>query len=150
MFGVVVCIFMVCWAPYHLYFILVFHNPSLTKEPYIAHIYLFFFWLAMANSCVNPIIYYWMNARFRAYFNQAFCCLPSLMKMLKQQANMSVTKAVPKTGCPHSHSCPVQLNMKYKHPTIPTILTRDSSTNTDHTSLLSLGISTTTVQEVLF
>ena len=23
-----------------------------------------FYWLAMANSCVNPIIYYWMNARW--------------------------------------------------------------------------------------
>ena len=22
-----------------------------------------FYWLAMANTCVNPIIYYWMNAR---------------------------------------------------------------------------------------
>ena len=27
MFGVVVCIFMVCWAPYHLYFIIVFTIP---------------------------------------------------------------------------------------------------------------------------
>ena len=146
MFGVVVCIFMVCWAPYHLYFILVFQYPSLTKEPYIAHIYLFFFWLAMANSCVNPIIYYWMNTRFRAYFNQAFCCLPSLLKMV---TSISVTKAVPNTGFPHCHSCPAQLDRKYKHPTIPTILKRDNSTNTDNTSLLSLAITTTTIKEVL-
>jgi hypothetical protein len=27
------------------------------------HMYLGFYWLAMANSCVNPFIYYWMNKR---------------------------------------------------------------------------------------
>ena len=27
------------------------------------HMYLLFYWLAMANSCVNPIVYYWMNKR---------------------------------------------------------------------------------------
>ena len=65
MFAVVVTIFMVCWAPYHMYFIYSYHNPNITKIPYISHIYLAFYWLAMSNTCVNPIIYYWMNRRFR-------------------------------------------------------------------------------------
>ena len=82
MCAVVISIFMVCWAPYHIYFILVYHLPSITRYQHIGlrqtrfihsiffsistfqgHVYLFFFWLAMSNSCVNPIIYYWMNAR---------------------------------------------------------------------------------------
>ena len=29
--------------------------------------YLSFYWLAMANSCVNPIVYYWMNKRYSKY-----------------------------------------------------------------------------------
>ena len=31
---------------------------------YTPNMYLAFYWLAMANSCVNPIIYYWMNKRW--------------------------------------------------------------------------------------
>ena len=41
---------------------------------YTQHMYLLFYWLAMSNSCVNPLVYYWMNRRFRDYFNQALCC----------------------------------------------------------------------------
>ena len=76
MFAVVVTIFMVCWAPYHIYFIYSYHDPSIIKIPYINHIYLGFYWLAMSNTCVNPIIYYWMNNRFRAYFNTILFCIP--------------------------------------------------------------------------
>ena len=76
MFAVVVWIFMVCWAPYHIYFIYSYHNPQITRISYISHVYLAFYWLAMATTCVNPIIYYWMNKRFRAYFNMIFFFLP--------------------------------------------------------------------------
>ena len=76
MFAVMVTIFMVCWAPYHIYFIYSYHDPNITKIPYINHIYLGFYWLAMSNTCVNPIIYYWMNNRFRAYFNTILFCIP--------------------------------------------------------------------------
>ena len=34
---------------------------------YTPNMYLAFYWLAMANSCVNPIIYYWMNKRYSKY-----------------------------------------------------------------------------------
>ena len=57
MFAVVVWIFMVCWAPYHIYFIYSYHNPQITRISYISHVYLAFYWLAMATTCVNPIIY---------------------------------------------------------------------------------------------
>ena len=80
MFAFVVLIFMVCWAPYHIYFIYSYHHPSIARKAYIGHIFLFFYWLAMSNTCVNPIIYYVMNVRFRAYFNQVLCCIPSYLK----------------------------------------------------------------------
>ena len=63
MFIVVVIIFAVCWFPYHAYFIYTYHHTSLLKKPFIQHVYLGFYWLAMANSVFNPLIYYWMNAR---------------------------------------------------------------------------------------
>ena len=31
MFAVVISIFVVCWAPYHVYFILVFHAPAIRQ-----------------------------------------------------------------------------------------------------------------------
>lgn len=86
MFAFVVVIFMVCWAPYHIYFIFSYHYPSIMRTSYIGHIYLSFYWLAMSNTCVNPIIYYYMNQRFRTYFNQVLCCVPNyISKTAKTQ-----------------------------------------------------------------
>jgi len=74
MFGCVITIFCVCWLPYHAYFIYSYYDPAIMGKWYTPNMYLAFYWLAMANSCVNTIIYYWMNKRFRAYFNQILCC----------------------------------------------------------------------------
>ena len=38
-------------------------HTCMFRKPYIRNVFLFFYWLAMANSCVNPLIYYWMNVR---------------------------------------------------------------------------------------
>lgn len=63
MFIVIVVIFAVCWLPYHAYFIYTHHDKAVTYARYVRHLYLAFYWLAMANAMVNPLIYYWMNAR---------------------------------------------------------------------------------------
>ncbi|XP_059088524.1 tachykinin-like peptides receptor 86C [Tigriopus californicus] len=68
MFFTVVVLFGLCWFPYHFYFLYTFHDKSIISRPNIQHVYLTFYWLAMANSMINPIIYYLMNARFRYYF----------------------------------------------------------------------------------
>merc|ERR1712018_269755 len=65
MFIAVVIIFAICWLPYHMYFIVTYHYVDITKMPLIQHVYLGFYWLAMANSMINPCVYYWMNSRFR-------------------------------------------------------------------------------------
>ncbi|XP_053604017.1 tachykinin-like peptides receptor 86C isoform X2 [Plodia interpunctella] len=74
MFILVIVIFGICWLPYHTYFIYTHFNPSILYMKYIQHVYLAFYWLAMANAMVNPIIYYWMNAKFRTYFRTAILC----------------------------------------------------------------------------
>ncbi|KAL3278805.1 hypothetical protein HHI36_016328 [Cryptolaemus montrouzieri] len=76
MMMVVVIIFAVCWLPYHLYFIVTSYFPEITNAPYIQETYLAIYWLAMSNSMYNPMIYCWMNARFRRGFKQFFSCLP--------------------------------------------------------------------------
>ncbi|XP_011069322.1 PREDICTED: tachykinin-like peptides receptor 86C [Acromyrmex echinatior] len=73
MFIIVVTIFAVCWLPYQGFFIFVYHHRHFAESSYVQHVYLSFYWLAMSNSMVNPIIYYWMNNRFRVYFELVIC-----------------------------------------------------------------------------
>ena len=82
MFVVIISVFGICWLPYHVYFLYSYHKPEIMKSPNIKNIYLTFYWLAMANCAVNPIvseykvitenyllkffllqIYYWMGNR---------------------------------------------------------------------------------------
>ncbi|XP_034829950.1 tachykinin-like peptides receptor 99D isoform X1 [Maniola hyperantus] len=71
---VVVSIFAVCWLPFHVYFVVTSYYPSVVNYPYIQEIYLAIYWLAMSNSMYNPIIYCWMNSKFRRGFKQFFWC----------------------------------------------------------------------------
>ncbi|XP_014211867.1 tachykinin-like peptides receptor 99D [Copidosoma floridanum] len=73
---VVVLIFTVCWLPFHAYFIVTSILPEVTDKAYIQEVYLGIYWLAMSNSMYNPIIYCWMNSRFRQGFAQFFSWLP--------------------------------------------------------------------------
>ncbi|XP_026209488.1 tachykinin receptor 1b [Anabas testudineus] len=71
---VVVCTFAVCWLPYHIYFLLHQFFPDLFEQRYIQQVYLAVMWLAMSSTMYNPIIYYCLNSKFRAGFQQVFCC----------------------------------------------------------------------------
>ena len=62
MFTVVLIVFGVCWLPYHAYFIYNYYS-DIASETYTQHVFLAFFWLVMANSALNPIIYFLMNAK---------------------------------------------------------------------------------------
>ncbi|XP_071446338.1 tachykinin-like peptides receptor 86C [Hetaerina americana] len=55
--------FGVCWLPYHSYFLYVFHHQRAAGASQAQNIYLGFYWLAMANAALNPLIYYCMNDR---------------------------------------------------------------------------------------
>ncbi len=39
MFGVVISIFMVCWLPYHVYFIFTYYQPQFLHKSYTGHYY---------------------------------------------------------------------------------------------------------------
>ena len=65
MFVIVISVFGLCWLPYHAYFLYTYHNPTVARWPATKHVYLGIYWLAMSNTTVNPIIYYWMNVRYR-------------------------------------------------------------------------------------
>ncbi|XP_071443044.1 tachykinin-like peptides receptor 99D [Hetaerina americana] len=73
---VVVSIFAICWLPFHVYFIVSSLFPQINNSSYIQEVFLAIYWLAMSNSMYNPIIYCWMNSRFRRGFKQFFSCCP--------------------------------------------------------------------------
>ncbi|XP_022919260.1 tachykinin-like peptides receptor 86C [Onthophagus taurus] len=73
MFIFIVTVFCVCWLPYHSYFIYTHIDREVVYSKYVQHVYLGFYWFAMANAMVNPLIYYWMNARFRQYYTIVLC-----------------------------------------------------------------------------
>nr|XP_053636422.1 tachykinin-like peptides receptor 99D isoform X1 [Cherax quadricarinatus] len=69
---VVVTIFAICWLPYHVYFILSNLMPEIAHTDYIQETFLAIYWLAMSNSMYNPMIYCWLNNRFRNGFKKVF------------------------------------------------------------------------------
>ncbi|KAL7023259.1 hypothetical protein ACKWTF_012541 [Chironomus riparius] len=89
MFVMIVTMFAVFWLPYHLFFIYSYHNISMASASYVQHLYLAFYFLAMSNAGVNPCIYYYMNERFRIYFQQIICCCCRLTVLKSQTRNNS-------------------------------------------------------------
>ncbi|XP_063990471.1 tachykinin-like peptides receptor 99D isoform X2 [Diachasmimorpha longicaudata] len=102
---VVVVIFAVCWLPFHVYFIVTSYLPEITNEPYIQEVFLAIYWLAMSNSMYNPIIYCWMNSRFRRGFAQFFSCCPFVNVTPEPGLSRSeaVTSRYSCTGSPDGH-----------------------------------------------
>ncbi|KAG5313887.1 TLR2 protein, partial [Acromyrmex insinuator] len=103
---VVVVIFAVCWLPFHMYFIVTSYLPEITNEPYIQEVFLGIYWLAMSNSMYNPIIYCWMNTRFRRGFAQFFFWCPWVRVTSEPSLSRSeaVTSRYSCTGSPDMHT----------------------------------------------
>ncbi|CAL4097464.1 unnamed protein product [Meganyctiphanes norvegica] len=78
MMVVVVIIFTVCWLPYHTIFILFNVIPEISHYAHIQEIFLGIYWLAMSNSMYNPMIYCWLNNRFRNGFKRVFSACPCI------------------------------------------------------------------------
>ncbi|KAI5609277.1 tachykinin receptor 3-like [Silurus asotus] len=76
MMVLVVVTFVLCWLPYHIYFIITGLYPNIRKWKYIQQVYLAVMWLAMSSTVYNPIIYCTLNSRFRAGFKRVFRWCP--------------------------------------------------------------------------
>lgn len=56
------------------------HNTELTQWPFIIYVWFIFHWLAMSHCCYNPLIYCYMNARFRIGFLQILYFVPGIRR----------------------------------------------------------------------
>ncbi|XP_075534189.1 tachykinin-like peptides receptor 86C [Dermacentor variabilis] len=95
----VVFLFTVCWLPYHVYFLYVFHHPSVVHSDDIQHVYLAMYWLAMSHAMYNPIVYYFMNHRFNQYFRQCLCCCCTLLPDAPAARSLSATARSSQNNC---------------------------------------------------
>ncbi|XP_052789818.1 RYamide receptor-like [Mya arenaria] len=68
---VMVITYAVCWLPLHVIQLVeeaLSHSDALYSFEHYQFIWTSFHWLAMSYACYNPIVYFWMNKRFRAGF----------------------------------------------------------------------------------
>ncbi|KAI9564743.1 hypothetical protein GHT06_008484 [Daphnia sinensis] len=98
MFTVIVTLFVVCWLPYHGYFVYQFIDDQVISYKYTQHIFLAFYWLAMSNTMINPLVYYYMNTRFREHFRSALCCRgrPPALNSMASTAGSAII--IPRAG----------------------------------------------------
>ncbi|CAB3409745.1 unnamed protein product [Caenorhabditis bovis] len=75
---IVVACFSLCWFPLETYLLLNELKPEINGWKYINLAFFFSHWLAMSNSCLNPIIYGLYNTKYneeyRKIFNQITSC----------------------------------------------------------------------------
>ncbi|XP_035671615.1 QRFP-like peptide receptor [Branchiostoma floridae] len=76
MLCIVVLMFAICWLPIHLFtLILDFKAELIIGNKYMALVlYFSAHWLAMSNSFMNPIVYSFMNDKFRSDLMRLFGC----------------------------------------------------------------------------
>ncbi|XP_060649288.1 RYamide receptor isoform X1 [Drosophila nasuta] len=76
----VVIVFTSCWLPFNILQLLLKANESMDSWKPLPYVFFAFHWLAMSHSCYNPIIYCYMNARFRGGFLQIMYRVPGLRR----------------------------------------------------------------------
>ncbi|XP_042856222.1 uncharacterized protein LOC122242871 [Penaeus japonicus] len=64
----IVIIFLICWVPFYILFVLSAWFPTLFPEWYLT----FSYWMAYINSALNPILYPLSSLEFRAAYKKVF------------------------------------------------------------------------------
>ena len=75
-------------------------NQWLTDYPGFPFLWMALHWLAMSHSCYNPVIYCWMNARFREGFIIALSRFPGVSCFVPDRDSRAFNSSagIPLTG----------------------------------------------------
>lgn len=76
---VIFCViaYALAWLPFNLVIIIGDFYPTIYERANMGHIYMFCHFLSMCHTITNPVIYIWMNNRFRSGFKEVFMMLGS-------------------------------------------------------------------------
>ncbi|XP_048514749.1 RYamide receptor isoform X2 [Athalia rosae] len=80
----VVIVFTICWLPFNVLILALDNDERLHKWLGLPYLWAALHWLSMSHSCYNPVIYCWMNARFRAGFLQSLARVPCIQRILPE------------------------------------------------------------------
>ncbi|EGT51227.1 CBN-TAG-49 protein, partial [Caenorhabditis brenneri] len=69
---IVVACFSLCWFPLETYLLLNELKSEINEWKYINLVFFFSHWLAMSNSCLNPIIYGLYNTKYNEEYRRLF------------------------------------------------------------------------------
>ncbi|KJH45065.1 hypothetical protein DICVIV_08882 [Dictyocaulus viviparus] len=72
MLMIVVACFSLCWFPLETYLLLNEIRPEVNGWKYINVLFFCSHWLAMSNSCLNPIIYGLYNDKYNREYRRVF------------------------------------------------------------------------------
>ncbi|KAK6187139.1 hypothetical protein SNE40_005227 [Patella caerulea] len=93
----VVLLFVGCWSPLIIFEVvaketeLLASDKSLTSKYYLQ-------WLALSSACVNPIIFAFMNEKFRKNFNKILCCRRNQIDPLPKRTTQPINLTLMDTG----------------------------------------------------
>ena len=88
----VVLIYAICWLPLHTITLAQeFDAKMYETKPYMVVVWIVSQWLAMSNSCYNPIVYCWMNATYRRGFRYVLRWCPCI-KYSRQKAGEDLSR----------------------------------------------------------
>ncbi|XP_076243026.1 RYamide receptor [Calliopsis andreniformis] len=79
----VVIVFTICWLPLNILNLIIHNNDALRMWSALPFVWAALHWLAMSHSCYNPVIYCWMNAKYRSSFLTAISRLPGMHRILR-------------------------------------------------------------------
>ncbi|KAJ8935606.1 hypothetical protein NQ318_017344 [Aromia moschata] len=123
--------FTICWLPYFV--VTLYARATGNTSPTLYEV---FFNLAVANSCMNPLIYAWKNKNFR----KAFLCIVKCHKPTSLSSTNFVTNHVPSKknsingicnmACQQEEIVQCELNMEMHTTTISQISNTTNCNNT--------------------
>lgn len=114
----VVGIYTICWLPLHVITILGDTNTSIWNYPYIMYIWVTAHWLAMSSCMYNPLIYWWMNQKFREGYKsllrniKLYCCMRGRDRVNLMMDSRGTYNSTHSRNNDHALNC-------YQHDVIP-------------------------------
>ncbi|KAL7288221.1 hypothetical protein TKK_0017769 [Trichogramma kaykai] len=102
MMVLVVIVFTICWLPYNILVLLLDREENgIDTWEGTPYLWACLHWLAMSHACYNPVIYCWLNSRFRSSFFVVLKQLPIIRLRIRDRDNVNYTSAAGGQGNPN-------------------------------------------------